>query len=68
MTREEVQAMIDAALAPYIKKGDKVSLKTQPWDGQPGKVVCGDRNQGQRLIANRDEVGAWEQFDIDRHD
>lgn len=68
LTREEVQQMIDDALRPYIKKGDNISLKTQPWDGQPGKIVCGDRNEGNHLIANRDGVGAWEQLTVDRQD
>lgn len=70
MKPEDVQRMIDEALRPYIKKGDKINLATQPWDGKPGQQVCGDRNAGNHLIANREvgAVGTWEELTIDRND
>lgn len=63
---DELKQQINEIAANSLKRGDNVSLKTQEWDGQQGKYVCAERNQGSRLIANRDSGGGnWETFTIE---
>lgn len=67
----DIQSQIDylkSQLANVIRVGDKLTLKTQEWNGQPGKFVTGDRDNGGRLIANRDGAGTWEKLTVGRED
>lgn len=53
----------------FIKIGDQITLRSLEWADYPAKFVCCDHNQGNRLIANRDEgTGPWEKLTIGRED
>lgn len=60
----DLQAQIDEIkrlLDKTFRIGDLITLKTEN-----GKFVCADRDNGNRVIANRDAVGSWEKFKIDK--
>lgn len=68
---KDIQAQINELkkiLNTAIKVGDKVNFKTQDWDGQRGRIVCSEKDNNGRLIANRDDVGPWEELTIGRKD
>lgn len=55
-------------LEKTIKVGDKVNFKTQDWGDYKGRFVCSEKDNNGRLIANRDDVGTWEELTIGRKD
>lgn len=67
----DLQSQIDELkklLEKTIKIGDKINLKSQDWDGIKGRYVCSEKDNNGRLIANRDDVGSWEELTIGRED
>jgi hypothetical protein len=64
LTRAEVQAMIDASIAPLPKYGDRLALRAHA-----GKVLCaeggGPTEDGEAFVlTSRSGVGPWEQWTI----
>jgi hypothetical protein len=71
LTRAEVQAMIDASIAPLPKYGDKIGLQAwgNPEAGRPGKVLCAEQGGPEEdnqpfNLTSRSGVGPWEQWTI----
>lgn len=63
---DELKQEIIKLKATSIRDGDKITIKIQEWDGKPQMFFCGDRDTGNRVIANRTEAGTWEVFIIGR--
>jgi hypothetical protein len=61
---DEMKRQIEELKSKMIKDGDKIGFKTEDWNGEEGMIVCSEKNQGGRLIANRTEVGPWETFKV----
>jgi hypothetical protein len=64
LTRADVQAMIDASIAPLPKYGDRLALRAHA-----GKVLCaeggGPTEDGEAFVlTSRSGVGPWEQWTI----
>jgi hypothetical protein len=64
LTRAQVQSMIDAAIAPLPKYGDRIALRAHA-----GKVLCaeggGPTEDGEAFVlTSRSGVGPWEQWTI----
>ena len=71
LTEEDVRRMIEEAVSPIYAEavfyGMKLALKTQEWDGKPGRMVSARRDvKNTPLYANQDHVGNFETFEVKR--
>ena len=70
LTEDQVQAMIDRAIADCVKVGDKIALRCSGDGTAEGQVLCaeggGPHEQNQPVVlTGRVAVGPWESFRIE---
>lgn len=71
LTREEVQAMIDASLEGVVRYGEGVALKSSGQGTKEGMFLCAEHGGPEKEwdpfeLTGKKEIGPWETWIISR--